>query len=80
MNLSKCFLGNRDNFCPYEQALNCDLPVGRTMVGDDFFSTVPDLNFDMCMISSLRVKYHQRVDTTIKERQVDRKKRKAIPR
>ena len=22
VNLSKCFLGNRDNFCPYEQALN----------------------------------------------------------
>ena len=21
MNLSKCFLANRDNFCPYEQAL-----------------------------------------------------------
>ena len=21
VNLSKCFLGNRDNFCPYEQAL-----------------------------------------------------------
>ena len=21
-DLSKCFLGNRDNFCPYEQALN----------------------------------------------------------
>ena len=20
MNLSKCFLGNRDNFCPYERA------------------------------------------------------------
>ena len=22
VNLSKCFLGNRDNFCPYEQALS----------------------------------------------------------
>ena len=26
VNLSKCFLGNRDNFCPYEQALR---PVNR---------------------------------------------------
>ena len=22
IDLSKCFLGNRDNFCPYEQAFN----------------------------------------------------------
>ena len=25
--LSKCFLGNRDNFCPYEQALNVLLHI-----------------------------------------------------
>ena len=25
VNLSKCFLGNRDNFCPYEQALSTNV-------------------------------------------------------
>ena len=29
VNLSKCFLGNRDNFCSYEQALNYVSSVGE---------------------------------------------------
>ena len=29
------------------------IPVGGPVVNDDFFSIVPDSNFDMCMVFSL---------------------------
>ena len=43
-HLSKCFLGNRDNVCPYEQALSCSKVVDilgqsvRTQLVDRLFA------------------------------------------
>ena len=34
VNLSKCFLANRDNFCPYEQGLRMFVPGKENNIYD----------------------------------------------